>query len=353
MHFVDSEHNKNYVVTYKELAFMFIVFCTILIVLYPKDLLKEQIVSERSNYDLSMLYLKTLLEHDPNNESLMLILAEQSLRSSKKELSLRLLEELLESKNKNHRNKATLLSYELKKDDYYYIKDERLQYEQKEALRKLFLAIVWGEMYSEDKIDYWYHESVFLQEDAAMYLFAKKKLLKDESNVELLEIAYYLSSKLRKPEESWKFMGLLSKYDEARKDKWLLDGYYMLINNHSYDRAQELLLERASTSQEWKIRFAEFLLMRQQYVKASNMYMEMFEATNEYGQKKKYFMQAMHALQAGNEMQRIATLAKTHEALFIKDVEVRKFLLKAYLATGNLDAASVLSKKILQREKKR
>ncbi|MDK9692628.1 MAG: hypothetical protein OEL19_00105 [Sulfurimonas sp.] len=353
MHYVDSEHTKNYVVTYKELAFMFIVFCTILIVLYPKDLLKEQILSEKSNYDLSMLYLRTLLEHDPENESLMLILAEQSLRTGKKDLSLRLLELLLNSKSKNYRNKATLLSYELKKDDYYYIKDERLLYEQKEALRKLFLKIVNNEMYTEESVDYWYNESIFLQEDAAMYLFAKKKLLKDESNVALLEVAYYLSSKFRKPEESWRFMELLTKYDEARKDKWILDGYYMLINNQRYDKAQELLFERADKSPEWKNRLAEFLLMRQQYVKASNFYMEMFEATSEYAQKKKYFMQAMHALQAGNEMQRIATLAKTHETLFIKDVEVRKFLLKVYLATGNLDAAAVLSKKILQREKKR
>lgn len=353
MHYVDSGHTKNYVVTYKELAFMFIVFCTILVVLYPKDLLKEQILSEKSNYDLSMLYLRTLLEHDPENESLMLILAEQSLRSGKKDLSLRLLDLLLSSKNQNYRNKATLLSYELKKDDYYYIKDERLLYEQKEALRKLFLNIVSHEMYTEENIDYWYNESIFLQEDAAMYVFVKKKLLKDESNIALLEVAYYLSSKFRKPEESWKFMELLSKYDEARKDKWLLDGYYMLINNQRYDKAQELLFERADKSPEWKMRLAEFLLMRQQYVKASNFYMEMFEATNEYGQKKKYFMQAMHALQAGNEMQRIAALAKAHEALFIKDVEVRKFLLKVYLATGNLDAAVVLSKKILQREKKR
>ena len=84
MSHVDNEIEKVYVATYKELIFTFIVFSIILIVLYPKDLLKEQILAEKSNYDLSMLYLENLLDHDPNNESLMLILAEQSLRTGKK-----------------------------------------------------------------------------------------------------------------------------------------------------------------------------------------------------------------------------------------------------------------------------
>ncbi|MBE0491335.1 MAG: hypothetical protein IBX44_03675 [Sulfurospirillum sp.] len=353
MHYVDSEHTKNYVVTYQELVFIFVAFCVILIVLYPKDLLKEQILSEKSNYDLSMLYLKTLLEHDPKNESLMLILAEQSLRTGKKDLSLRLLELLLNSESQEYRNKATLLSYELKKDDYYYIQDESLQSVQKEVLRKLFLNIVNKEMYSEESIEQWYNESIFLQEDAAMYLFVKKKLLKEESNVALLEIAYYLSVKLHKPEESWQYVSLLSKYDKEKKDKWVLDGYYMLINNKLFDKALELLYAHVDDSPEWKNRLANFYLMRQQYIKASDMYLEMFAMAQEYTMKKQYFFQAMRALQAGNEMERIVALAKKYELNYIKDIEIRKFLLKIYLATGNLDQAAVLSKKILQREIKK
>ncbi|MDQ7066894.1 MAG: hypothetical protein Q9M40_02205 [Sulfurimonas sp.] len=109
MSYADDKIKKVYVITYKELIFTFLMFSVILIVLFPKDILKEQILAENSNYDLSMLYLKNLLKHSPEDESLMLILAEQSLRSGKRDLSLRLLELLLQSKNVEYRHKAHIL----------------------------------------------------------------------------------------------------------------------------------------------------------------------------------------------------------------------------------------------------
>ena len=166
MSIVDSEHSRNYVVTYKELIFTFSVFVVILFVLYPKDLLKEQILSEKSNYDLSMLYLKNLLEHEPENESLMLILAEQSLRSGKRDLSLRLLNLLLKSKNTEYRHKATLLSYELKKDNYYYFKDADKQAQAKEELRRveaIYEIVAKEELYKKVKFSCDSYEPIVIQ----------------------------------------------------------------------------------------------------------------------------------------------------------------------------------------------
>lgn len=353
MHYVDNEHTKNYVVTYKELVFIFVVFCVILFVLYPKDLLKEQILSEKSNYDLSMLYLKTLLEHEPENESLMLILAEQSLRTGKKDLSLRLLELLLESKNEEHKNKATLLSYELKKDDYYYFTDEIKQIEQKEILRKLFRSIFISKMYSEEQIDMWYNESRFLEEERAMYYFAKKKIEKDPSNIEVLEVAYYLSVKFKQPAESLKFVELLAQHDKAREDKWLLDEFFILMNSRLFDKAYVLLSEHANDSAEWKNKLADFYLQSQQYVQASDAYLDLFETTEDCLQKREYFFKAIRTLQSGNLLEKAAITAKKYESQYIQDAEARKFLLKIYLATGHLDDAASLSKKILKREMKR
>ena len=51
-------YEKKYVGTYKEIALMFISFSIVLFFLYPKDMLNKQILSEKSNYDLSILYLK-------------------------------------------------------------------------------------------------------------------------------------------------------------------------------------------------------------------------------------------------------------------------------------------------------
>ena len=118
-------NSKEYVASYKELIITFLVFCIILFMLYPKDLIKEQILAENSNYDLSMLYLKNMLKNDPSNESLMLLLASQSLRSGKKDLAYKLLELLHNSKDKTVRYKAFRESYILAKEDYFYFEFQK------------------------------------------------------------------------------------------------------------------------------------------------------------------------------------------------------------------------------------
>ena len=164
-----DEFEEVYVVTYKELIFISVVFAIILIVLYPKDLIKQEIASERSNYDLSMLYLKDLLKHSPKDESLKLILAEQSLRSGKKDISLNLLNELIYSKNKKRRYKALLLNYELRKTDFFTIKNILKKDKEKELLKELFSLIYKQKIYNIEKLDYWYNEAVFNQHFEAMY----------------------------------------------------------------------------------------------------------------------------------------------------------------------------------------
>jgi hypothetical protein len=349
MSIVDNEHKKNYVATYKELIFTFVVFVVILFVLHPKDLLKQQIASEKSNYDLSMLYLKDLLKHSPDDESLMIILAEQSLRSGDKAQSIKLLGKLIKSKDKDLRDKALLLSYELQKDNYYYIKDEKKRLEAKENLRKLFQTIYYQNLYDKNDIDRWYNEAVFLDESVPMYFFLQEKIAKDPSNIDLLEKAYYLSVKFHRPKESVKYIKLLIRYDTDRTEKWLLDNYYMLINSKNYAMVEDFLENQSKNSLDWKEKSADYYLMRQSFKKASGKYIELYNKTKDYTKRKGYFVKAVRALQAGNYLQESADLAHKYENYYIHDKEVRKFLLKVYLGTANLEYASALSKKILRR----
>ena len=349
MSIVDNEHKKNYVATYKELIFTFVVFVVILFVLHPKDLLKQQIASEKSNYDLSMLYLTDLLKHSPNDESLMIILAEQSLRSGNKAQSIKLLNTLMKSENKEMKNKALLLSYELQKDNYYYIKDKKKRLVAKEKLRKLFQKIYYQNLYDKNDIDRWYNESVFLDEEVPMYFFLQEKIAKDPSNIDLLEKAYYLSIRFHRSKDSVKYIKLLMRYDTARKDKWLLDNYYMLINSKNYAMVESFLEKQSKDSLKWKQKSADYYLMRQAFKKASQKYIELYNKTKDYTKRKGYFIKAVRALQAGNYLTESAELAHRYENYYIHDREARKFLLRVYLATGNLDYASDLSKKILKR----
>jgi len=352
MSFVDHDHEKLYVATYKELLFTFIVFCIILFVLYPKDLLKEQILSEKSNYDLSILYLKNLLEHSPEDESLMLILAEQTLHSGNKDLSLRLLELLLKSENKAYREKATLLSYELQKEYYFYIQEEERLAKQKKILQDLFIEIYSSKMYNIEEAEKWYKESVFVNVERATYFFLKKILESEPQDIGLLQQAYYLAKKFKENSYALKYIALLQQYDIKDLDKWAKDEYYMHINFKEYNLAEKILKKHSSSSLEWKVQLAEFYLMLKSYKKASKIYSELFTIENNYNKKRDFFYQSVRVLQAGNYFKEASQRVKKYENFYFHDINVREFMLKIYIATGDLDRAVSLAKKILYKELK-
>jgi len=349
MSYVDNSHKKSYVITYKELFFTFVVFATILIVLYPKELLKEQIASEQSSYELSMIYLENLLEHSPHDESLMLILAEQSLRASDKELSLSLLNKLIYSEDEKIKNKATLLNYELEKDSYFYLHTQKEKRKKRARLKQLFSNIYQYKMYKEDEILQWYHESLFVHHNKATYDFLEQLIVKDSSNVTYLEQAYYLSQRYRKRKDSRKYIQLLQKYDLENQEKWIYVEYYMYINYRQYSKAEKLLKKYAQESIIWKSRLGDFQIMRHAYHKASATYLSIFENSTDDKIQQKYFKKAIGALQAGSKMNEAANLAQRYEDTFLTNRAIRGYILKVYVATGRLDYASTLSKKILKK----
>jgi len=297
-----------------------------------------------------MLYLKNLLKDDPENEGLMIILAEQSLRSGNIDLSIELSNLLLKSEDKSRRHKATLLSYELRKERYYYLNKEIERVEAKKELRKLFLRIYYNKMYklNEDNKK-WYEEALFLSEDIPMYYFLKQQILVDYNNVELLENGYYLSVRLNKPEETKMFIKLLLKKDPSKHDKWILDQFHMLLAAKDYLGVEALLNEQMKTSKEWKKKSADYYLMRQSYLKATQAYIELMNNTKNYKEEREYFFKSVRTLQAGNYLKKATELAHKYEHYYINDVVVRKFLLRIYMATGNLNYASDLAKKILKK----
>ncbi len=352
MSHADKKIKKNYVFTYKELLFTFVVFSVILIVLFPKGVIKEQILAENSNYDLSMLYLKNLLKHSPKDESLMLILAEQSLRSGKRDLSLRLLELLLQSKNKEYRFRANTLSYELQKENYFYLKTDKARAAQKKKLVRLFDNIYRDKMYRMSEIDKWYKEASFVNRPRARYFFLQKKLQKEPKNIALIEEGYYLAQRLNRKKDAVYYLAQLQKYDPSGVEKWTLDDYNIKLKYGEYKKAEAILLKKAKKSQVWTERLANFYLMRGSYQSASNEYLSLYEKEKHYKAKRRYFYKAVKSLQAGNYLKGAANLVHKYEKNYMKDRSARDFMLKIYLATGNLEYASNLSKKILNREYK-
>jgi len=339
---------KKYVVTYKELIFIFCVFVIILVALYPKDLLKEEIVSEKANYDLSMLYLKNLLQHNPDDESLMLILATQSIQSGNKDLAIRLLELLLKSENAKIRKKALLLSYELNKEQYFYIKEPALQKKAKKKLKKLFYLIYNGNLYADTDLQRWYQEAIFLDATWPAYTLAKQMIEKGNHDIKLIKNTFYTAVKLKKKSDALYLLSLLIKYDAKEHKKWILQKYNLYMSFKDYKNAEQVLVKNAK-SEDLKNLLADFYLFTKQYSKAAKIYFSLYRQSVEQEGRDYYFQKAIEALLSAHKVKEAVKILKKNEDKFLFDQQMREFFLKVYMMTERLDDAAKLSEKILKR----
>lgn len=346
---ISNDREKLYVMSFKEIFFTFIIFSIVLFVLYPKDLLENKILVEEANYDLSILYLKDLLKHDPENEKLMLLLADKGLKNDKKDLSVRLLNLLHNSKNYDFRKRSLLLSYQLNKEDYFYLMNESRKEEQKRLLSGIFLKIIEQGMYEEDELEKWYAESIFLEEDKVSYYLLERLLNKYRYNISYLEQIYYLAIKLKREKSRVKYLKLLITHDYKRREQWK-DSYYYYFNEKKDDEnLLNFLLKESKNSEKWKIRLANFYILHKNYQKASDIYIDLLMFVTDYQEKREYFYKAVNILRSGNLLKQSALLAHMFENYFLHDKEVRKFLLRIYIAANALDFAAELSNKILKR----
>ncbi len=344
-------YDRKYVATYKEIVLAFIVFSIILIVLYPKELLQNQILSEESNYDLSMLYLKNLLKNDPKNEFLMYSLAEQSLRSGKKDLSFRLLGLLLKSKDEDMRIKSYLLSYELAKEDYYYLKNKEKTVEANKKyleLQVFFNEIISQNIYDKNKLKELYAEAVFLEDTKNSYKIIKQLLYLDKSDIKLLEDAYYLSQKLNKFKDSLGFINTLVNVDKKNITQWNEAKYYLITNHYSPKETKKLLKSYAKDSLFWKKKLVAFYVYNKEYILASKSSMKLFQQSKFQEEKITLWKNAIIYLNYGKHTSMAVRLGYKYQNYFYKNKSVRMYLLKLYIAAGDLDKANNLSKEILK-----
>jgi len=346
-----ANYEKKYVGTYKEIALMFISFGVVLFFLYPKDMLNKQILSEKSNYDLSILYLKNMLRNDSSNENLMLSLAEQSLDSGNKDLSFKLLELLHDTKDKNIRTSAYLLSYRLAKDDYFYLQEHNMEAAKQDKykeLTSLYETMIHNGLYKDKDIKSLYREASFLKNITARAVFVHKLLLKNPQDIQLLSDAYYIARKMKDNKKALAYIDKIIAVDTQNSLTWNKTKFNILLQEYPFNDARMLLKKLAKDSQYWQSNLATFYLYNKQYQNAADVYMKIFKTEKTYAKKKKLFNKALKILQGSNKPKETAKLAYRYEDYFYKDREMRNELLKVYMATGDLTKAGKLSKRMLE-----
>ncbi|MBD3796517.1 MAG: hypothetical protein IE887_02055 [Campylobacterales bacterium] len=348
MYDVDNDE-RVYVITYKELLFTLIVFAIILFALYPKGILKDRIAADTSNYDLSMIYLKDLLKHNPNDEALQLLLLEKNVLAGKVDSSLELSQKLRGSQNNYIRDKATVLSFELEKAKYFTAQDTQKQKILFSDLKRLFRTIYMKKLY-DDNVQKWYDNAVLVEHHSAAYHFLQKLLKEDPTNVVFLRDGYHLSLYLNKKVDSIQFIDALKRYDTNNSLEWTMNKYDIFIRYKDYKSAEIFLQQYANESIYIQKKLADFYLMIQRYEDASDAYLKLYYSSLNKQEQEKYLIKAIKSLQSGNLLKQAANLVHQYESKYVGNLKMRKFFLKIYLAAEELDYAAKFSKQILKYE---
>jgi len=349
-----ANYKRVYVASYKEIIIGFITFSLILVVLYPKDLIMNQILSEKSNYDLSMLYLKNMLQNDTKNEQLILALAQKSLTSKNRDLAFNLLKLLRNSKHRDVQAKAYLLSYKIGKENYFYLQEkkekEKLAEVHKE-LESIFSLILKKHFYQPTDLQILYKEAIFLNSLPSEYILIQEILKQNPNDISKLNDAFYIAFTLKKNKEAFLYLDRLSKIDTKHQVKWYDQKYYLLTQTYQYNFIESYLMQEAKTSQYWQTKVIEFYLSHKNYKKASVYYMHLFSHNSKFYAKRDLWFKALDTLTAGNLTQDAVNLGYKYESYFIKDKKSRMKLLKLYIASNSLNRAKALSKKILKEQR--
>jgi len=337
------------VITNKELLFLIGVFIFILVQLYPKNILQKIIEDDHSDYALTMVYLKDLLKHNPNDPMLNLVYLKKKMEVRDVNVSIPLAKKLMKVDQESIRDEATLLAFKAEMIKYFQIKDPLERKKLFPQIKRLF-SIVYRKKLYDDNAQEWYSNATFVQNEAARYFFLKKLLEKEPKNVALLRDAYFLALKLGYKKDANSYMDSLIVYDTKKSQQWTFEKYNALIAFKKYHEAQLVLEKNANKSIKIKELLASFYLMRSLYMSASKTYLDLSKEVDDKIQHDIYVKKAIEALQSGNMLNQAAKLAKRYEKQYIKDTKMRQFILKIYLAAGKLNWADEYAKQILRSE---
>lgn len=103
-----------------------------------------------------------------------------------------------------------------------------------------------------------------------------------------------------------------------------------------------------SESQAWYVRLAEVLLSQGRYQDAADTYIEAMRATSDGVLRKRYFLLAINALEAGNMQREALRLAGIEEQFFRDDSDVLFRLMKLAQAVGDLALAQHYATQLLR-----
>jgi len=182
---------SQYAISVKEIFFIFLIFLSVLIFLFPKESLKEKVLKENKSNELVLVYIENMIKFDPQNYKLLLHFANISLKEDNFYTTKAIVEMLLKVKNREARKSAIVLGEKLFKRQYFLLKKKKEKRKLIEEYKDMLFDMVLisnNDKLREDILNY-----ILSQNNEKEYLHFLKALSKKSFFWKRKLADYYLS----------------------------------------------------------------------------------------------------------------------------------------------------------------
>ena len=330
----------------REILFIFSIFVFILFILYPKAMLHKQVLAEKSNYELTGVYLENMLRLEPENVDLMFAAADASLQNGNYDLAEKLISVLRKSDNMQIAKELELLNYKLLKILIEHSSDPVFIEKRKIEMLNIIYHVSEKKLFDKDNAFIWYRNAMDFSEKELALEFLKPLCEIDDHFA--LEQCVYMAVQPQNRHMRIQCTKKLIRIDKKESKKWLGILYTFYVEDKDYKNALDTLERLVKIDSGFKEELARMEAVAGNFVKSSNLYISFYENADDYKSKKRYLLEAVRVLVTGEMNDRAVKLAQRYEDNYLKDEEMSTKLIKLYLSMDRLEAAKKLSVKLLK-----
>ncbi len=333
------------VVTNLEIFLLFFSFLGILFLLFPKESLQKQVLAEKSNFDLTAIYLQNLMRLNPKDSELILVMAKTLYQQEKYDLAVNLLKILNENPDKKTSQDATILHLQINNVRLEKEKNELILQKIKDENIKLLKSVIYNQHKDENSSKTLYYAAITSGDKATALVFNKNILefVKEEERIKWFKKYHYLASDLSEVKEDIYALKVLTKEDKDESETWLNTLIPLLDANADLENlAKELNLDKNS--------LANLYILKNRKNRAILIYKQLHYDEKNLKKREELFIKLIDIYRASNNTPSAAKFAKTYENEYLKKSKMMSRLLKLYLEANRADFAKNLSLKIIKQK---
>ncbi len=345
LHQIAKTKKRKLVITNLEIFLLFFSFLGILFLLYPKESLQKQVLAEKSNFDLTAIYLQNLMKLNPEDRELILVMAKTLYQQKKYDLAINLLKILDENPDKKIAEDAILLHIQINNTRLEEEKNELVSKKIKDENSQLLKSISYSKNRDKNTSKTLYHAALTSGDKKSALRFNKNILdfVKEQERIKWFKNYHYLASELNEIQEDIYALKVLVKEDINESKLWLNTLIPLIaVDTNLEDLATELNLDKAT--------LANLYISKNRNIKAIVIYKQLYKDEKNLKKKKEIFIKTIDIYRANNNSKSAAKFAKVYEDSYLKDPKMVSRLLKLYLEAGEADFAKNLSLKIIKQK---